>query len=441
MRIYYITSGLFFALFFLGVLLFDAAENNKNVADFNIIDHIDERAINGKLDVKRMINDAEQLRNFFKSQGFQRHYWQQTMDFIARSGLDLGQTYYTYDLENEGPLTIYSAIDDPNAFTTALDELKSIFDMKRAAESPNRFHSSTADFQLMLGARHVEFAIGNTPDHADTSQSSISKHCAQLLKEGHAFIINPHGTPPLDSMDYIAGDYHWDSSLNIQLNWYIEGQKHPLQPHPEKMHQYPPANDALIDGFLNIDQHQWSDYDNTFLNKNMKALNHQSAIDGLLSDHWNGQLAFQYGGTTTQERLKITADFDENFNRIQDTTIIRDTIKNAGMIVATEAPQALYEWISKQDYASASTDELQIALLPPFRHIRVDKQHLYLAASEQNFDRQKTSRIAHFHFQDEQFELTITAKNANDKEVAFTLEWTPHTETIKAASFLRNFIP
>ncbi|GEM_PF-7050700 len=440
MRIYYITSALFFALFFLGILLFNAARIDKKVTDFNIVDHIDEQSINGKLDVKRIINDAKALKNFFKTQGLSRHYWQQTLDFISRSGLDLSQTYYTYDLINQGPLTLYSTIDDPSAFSTALDEMKSVFNLKSNAEAPNRFYSKESNLQLVLGTRHIEVRMGKNAHKPDTVKPSISKHCAQLLKNGYTFIINPQGIPPLDSMDYITGQYKWDNMLNIQFNWHVKDQPHPFQVHTEKIHAYNPSEDALMNGFLNLNTNTWNQYDNSFLHKKMDALNRQPRANNLLTENWKGQLAFHYGGSTTQERFNITSDFDENFNRIQDTVIIRDTMKNAGIIIASESPETLYESISKQDYVDASSDKLQIALLPPFRHIHLDQKHLYLAASKQNFNRRLESRIAHLQFEDQQFRLSIEAKPVATNHVTINLEWEPHTSTIKASSFLRNFI-
>ncbi len=440
MRIYYITSALFFALFFLGVLLFNAAQKEKVVTDFDIVDHIDEQSVNGKLDVKRIINDAEALRNFFKTRDLSRHYWQQTIDFIARSGLDMSQTYYTYDLINQGPLILYATIEDPSAFSTALDEMKSIFELKSSAEAHNRLYSKHSNLQLVLSARHIKIKLGKNAHKPDTLKPSISEHCAELLREGYTFVINPHGKPPLDSKDYITGQYKWDSILNIQFNWHVNDQPHPLQAHTEKIHAYSPSVDALMTGFLNLNTNSWNQYDNSFLHKKMDVFNRQSKADHFLAEHWKGQFAFHYGGSTTQERLDITSDFDENFNRIQDTVIIRDTIKNAGIIIASESPEALYQSISKQNYADVSSDELQIALLPPFRHIHLDQKHLYLAVSEQNFNRRSETRIGYFYFEDQQFRLNIVAKTVATNHVAINLEWKPQTATIKASNFLRNFI-
>lgn len=421
---------LFIALLSVAVFFISRLFSDRNET-FSLLDQVEERQVLGVININELIKDGKSISNRFRTFGLAEQYFNEVSDVLKDAGIRLDKVYYSLETRQSYKRSLYFEITDQKKLRNTLEEFKSFYELTQDALDTSIYFSKEYSIAIRIQKQWMELIQGDM-NHLK-HHPSLSNTARHLLEKEYFFVLNPTENNKFDSLEYIVGNYHYDSILTIEGSWFCNKTgNHPVQKNSGEISIYPTDED-VISAFLNVNREAWEKYHNPYLKEKLENAYSKGMIDyPNLSKHWTGQLAFNFGGKKIITTKTIVTEFDENFNQIEKSVLQTDTVRDVGFVFSSNDPEALYQELLSQGNIKTKKGATYIALLPPLK-AGYKENHLILSANDKNTSLLKANNLFEFELLSSQLNLKATAISEKNQlnyqleiipQVAGKINWT-----------------
>ncbi len=406
----------------LSVTIFFVVRTVNKKDSFSLVEQMEERQVMGVFNLTQLINDGKSIGQKLKTFGLAEMYFDQVAETLKNSGLRLDKVYYSLETRQTFKRSIYFEIIDQKSLRSTVNDFTSFYYMEQDSLDTSIYFSEEYNIALRIEKDWLEIIQG---DISDLEQHlGISNTAKQLLEKEHFFILNPTKNKQFDSLEYIFGNYDYDSILTISGEWYCNrSNDHPVQIANEKIAYYP-TDENVISAFLNVDRTRWEEYKNEYLQERLESAYSNGMFDyPSMSEHWMGQFAFNFGGKKEHITTKIVTEFDENFNQIERKVTETDSIRDVGFVFSTNDAVKLHKELLNQSNIEEKKGDTYIALLPPLKPQYSDER-LLLSTAEKEIEIREVNEVMNFDFQSSQLDATFSA-NTKQNTLYFNFQLIP----------------
>lgn len=406
-------------------IFFVSREFNDRNSSFSLLDQIEERQVIGVLNLNELLDNGRSISKRFRTFGIADQYLNEVSNVMKDAGLRLDKVFYSLETRNKYKRSVYFEITNQEKLRNTFSEFSTFHQLTQDSLDTSLHYSREYNIAIRIQDKWIELIQGDISELEHNPM--LSKTARDLLEKGHFFSLNPTEQHKFDSLEYITGDYHYDSILTIEGSWYCARKdKHPIQIEDKKLMYYPTDED-LISAHLNVNRESWKKYQNTYLQEKLENTFSKGMIDyPKLSKHWDGQFAFNFGGKKTIQTEKIVTEFDENFNSIEKTIIQTDTIRDVGFVFSSNDAEALHEELLNQKNIKLKDGYTHIALLPPLNS-NYQNDQLIVSAGDNELVEQKVENVFQFNFYSSELDINASAKSEKH-HLNFHLEIVPQVQ-------------
>lgn len=426
-------------LVFGGIVIFLTRPFERFVDRFELIDQVEERQFVGVFNMTKLLDDAKTISTKLKTFGLAEQYFSEVTKTMKQSGLRLDKVYYSLETRDTLKRSLYFEIVDRAALESTFRNFSNFYDLRQDSIDTSLYVAQEENLAIRFEEKWVELIQGDISQLKHTP--GLSSTARQLLEEEHFFAFNPTPSKHFDSLEYITGTYSYDSIFTIEGEWmYLRSNDHPVQSKAKNINYYP-TEETIIEAFLNVDRKAWKNYENKFLANRLEKIYSVGMFDyAALSENWEGQFAFDFGGQQLIENKTTVTEFDENFNQIEKTIVKTDTMRDVGFVFSSTNAEKLHQELINQPNIEEKKGSTYIALLPPL-HPVYKPEHLALAAGEKPVSQKNTNdKVAHFQFLSPQLNIISDAKTEG-QVLQFKFEIIPQTsEKFKPGEIVNVFI-
>lgn len=411
----------------------------KEEDEFSLIDQIEERQLMGVFNMTEFLADAKEISTKLKTFGLAEQYFTEVTETMKQSGLRLDNVYYSIESRNTLKRSLYFEIVDRPSLESTFRNFSLFFDLEQNEKDTCLYIAKENNIAIRIESEWVEVIQGDLSNL--THQPKMCKTVRSLLHEKYFYILNTGASSQLDSLEYIAGNYQYDSTFLLSGTWtYRYSTEHPVKPNKDSLYYYP-TNENLIEAFLNIDRTAWDSYHNDYLKERLERIADMGLFDyASWSKNWNGQFAMNYGGDQFIKQTKVITEFDEFFNQVERTVETLDTIKDVGVTFSTTTPEYLHKEIVKQSNIEQKNGATYIGLLPPLSP-RYLAQHLVLSSGNNELEVKSTgNNVSQFVVNTPQLSVKFNAFHEGS-DVNFNFSVVPKTDNrIKVSDLINLFL-
>ena len=404
------------AIFFLLRQCSDKSES------FSLLDQIEERQVLGVINLSELLTDGKSISNRFRTFGLAEQYFNEVSDVLNKSGIRLDKVFYSLETRNTYKRSIYFEVTDQEQLRKTFEDFSDFYKLTQDSLDTSIYHSKEYGIAIRIKKEWMELIQGDLNDLSH--RPSLSNTARNLLEEEYFFVLNPTEKITFDSLEFITGNYHYDSILTIEGSWFCNrSDNHPVQQKSDKINIYS-TDKNVISAYLNVSREDWERYKNPYLKEKLENAYSKGMIDYPgLSKHWTGQFAFNFGGKKTISTETTVTEFDENFNQIEKTVLQTDTVRDVGFVFSSNDPKALHLELLNQSNIKTKNGETYIALLPPLTS-NYQEDQLILSGSNKKPTVLSARDVLHFKFSSSQLNIIVNAR-ADKKELKYRLELTP----------------
>jgi hypothetical protein len=396
----------FIAMFAIAIFFVSRQSSDRNDS-FSLLDQIEERQIIGVFNLNKLLTDGLFMSDRFRTFGLAESYFEEVSSVLKNSGLRLDKVYYSLETRKKYKRSLYFQITNQEKLKNTFNEFSAFYELERDSLDTSIYYSKEYSIAIRIENQWIEVIQGNVSDL--DHKPSLSSSARSLLREEHFFIINPTDKAAFDSLEYITGNYHFDSILTIEGSWFCNrAEDHPVQLNKNKISVYPTSED-IISAYLNVNRERWQHYQNDYLKGSFENAYSKGMIDyPRLSELWTGQFAFNFGGIKTMKTKTVVTEFDENFNQIEKTVIQQDTVRDVGLVFSSNNPEQLHQELLNQKNIKSKNGSTYIGLLPPMKPTFL-KDELILGASLKRSKLIPSNDILQFTFKSSQLNIEANA--------------------------------
>ncbi len=419
-------------------LFFVARQSGDRSNSFSILDQIEERQVLGVFNLNQLLNDGRSISDRFRTFGLAESYFKEVSSTLKNAGIRLDKVYYSLETRDKFKRSLYFQVTNREKLKSTFDEFSAFYELERDSMDTSIYFSKEYNIAIRINDHWMELIQGDLDDLGHSP--SLSQTARKLLKEKHFFILNPTANKEFDSLEYIVGNYHYDSILTIEGSWFCKrGKDHPVQLNKNEISVYTTSEDVIL-AYLNVNRERWKQYENDYLKGRLENAYSRGMINyPRLSELWSGQFTFNFGGIKTMKTKTMVTEFDENFNQVEKTVIQEDTLRDVGLIFSSSNPEELHEELLKQKNINSKNGSTYIALLPAMNPSFL-KDELVLGVSPKSSRRIPADDIIQFTFKSSQLNIKANA-NSENNHLKFRIQIIPQVSgRIKWSEILNVFI-
>ncbi len=388
-------------------IFFVARQSSERINSFSILNQIEERQVLGVFNLNQILNDGRSISDRFRTFGLAESYFKEVSNVLKNAGIRLDKVYYSLETRDTFKRSIYFQVTNKQKLKSTFDEFSAFYELERDSLDTSMYFSKEYNIAIRIKDHWIELIQGDL-DKLEHSPS-LSNTARKLLKEERFFILNPTANKEFDSLEYIVGNYHYDSILTLEGSWFCKrGKDHPVQLNKNEISIYP-TNEDVISAYLNVNRERWGQYENEYLKGRLENAYSRGLINyPRLSELWSGQFAFNFGGINTMKTKTMVTEFDENFNQIEKTVIQEDTVRDVGLIFSSSDPKELYEELLKQKNINSKNGSTNVGLLPAMNPSFLENE-LIIGAIPKSSRRIPADDIIEFTFKSSQLNIKANA--------------------------------